>query len=392
MMLPPHTGGKLGRYSQIVRLLDYPPYGGTRPCSASTNFYGLHMVINGATDVMPNYLKLIPMWIFEVMGGTSRSPTRRHSTDPFLVIGHRGSPCFAIENTLASFRRAVEQEGANGLECDLCLTKDNQIVLWHDWDPDEHQALLRESGLEPGVCACPCPPEGGAFRRPICELTLAEFYTHFCYSGKDGNQQYRDCVPLLDAFLDWVVGRPEVAVLFFDVKVPASRIDLVPGMMQGINGLLERYRPAPTCIFECATVEVLTAMKAHSPQHHYALDVEPPHGIVLNPAAYSAVRPALEYGNSYATAGRPRATTLAPWTTYRRVVQHDIRVLHRLRRHAPGRQLPAIISFTIDEEKELRTLIKMGVAGIQTNRPDLLRAIADEMGVQLASRVPQERG
>ena len=44
----------------------------------------------------------------------------------------------------------------------------------------------------------------------------------------------------------------------------------------------------------------------------------------------------------------------------------------------------SIISFTIDEEEELRTLLRMGVAGIQTNRPDMLRKIADEMGVQLA--------
>jgi hypothetical protein len=50
------------------------------------------------------------------------------------------------------------------------------------------------------------------------------------------------------------------------------------------------------------------------------------------------------------------------------------------------------MSFTIDKEQELRALIKMGVAGIQTNRPDLLRAMADEMGVRLAGGVPQERG
>src|SRR5262245_18007892 len=161
MILPPHTGGKLALYSPIVMLLHYPQYGGTRPCNTSASFYGLLMVINGATDVMPNYLKLIPKWIFEVMCGTSWSPTRRHSTAPFLVIGHRGSPCFAIENTLASFRRAVEQDGANGLECDLCLTKDNQIVLWHDWDPDDHTSLLRASGFEPVVIYCPCPPDGG---------------------------------------------------------------------------------------------------------------------------------------------------------------------------------------------------------------------------------------
>jgi len=278
----------------------------------------------------------------------------------------------------------VEQDGANGLEFDLCLTKDEQIVLWHDWDPDEPKALLRALGFEPVVSYCPCPPDGGEFRKSICELTLAEFCTHFCYGAKDGAQRHRDCIPHLEELLDWVVRRREVAALFFDIKVPTTRIDLVPVMMDGINRLLARYRPTSTLIFECAAVEVLAAMKAHSPQHHYTLDIEPPPGIILDPAAYSAVRPALAYGNSYATPARPRAVTLAPWTTHRRIVQHDIRLLNRLQRHAHEQPQPSIISFTIDEEEELRTLVSMGVAGIQTNRPDVVRKIADEMGVHLA--------
>jgi hypothetical protein len=42
------------------------------------------------------------------------------------------------------------------------------------------------------------------------------------------------------------------------------------------------------------------------------------------------------------------------------------------------------VSFTVDDEEELRTLVRMGVAGIQTNHPGVLRKIVDEMGVQLA--------
>src|SRR5262245_57704192 len=114
-----------------------------------------------------------------------------------------------------------------------------------------------------------------------------------------------------------------------------------------VSPRISRYRPASTLIFECAEIEVLAAMKAHFPQHHYALDIEPPPGIVLNPAAYSAVRPALTYGNSYATPARPRAVTLAPWTTHRRIVQHDIRLLDRRRRHTPAQPQPRNLTFTM---------------------------------------------
>lgn len=46
-------------------------------------------------------------------------------------ISHRGESMDAPENTMAAFRAAVER-GADGFECDVYLTKDNQIVCLHD--------------------------------------------------------------------------------------------------------------------------------------------------------------------------------------------------------------------------------------------------------------------
>ena len=50
-----------------------------------------------------------------------------------LVFGHRGSPTHITENTLASFEKAINQ-GVDGLEFDVRLTKDKQIVIFHDSD------------------------------------------------------------------------------------------------------------------------------------------------------------------------------------------------------------------------------------------------------------------
>jgi glycerophosphoryl diester phosphodiesterase len=49
-------------------------------------------------------------------------------------IGHRGAPHHYPENTMASFKKALEL-GANGLEIDLCLTKDKKIIVFHDPKP-----------------------------------------------------------------------------------------------------------------------------------------------------------------------------------------------------------------------------------------------------------------
>ncbi len=49
----------------------------------------------------------------------------------FLVLGHRGSPKKEIENTIRSFERALE-DGADGVELDVHLSKDDYLVVSHD--------------------------------------------------------------------------------------------------------------------------------------------------------------------------------------------------------------------------------------------------------------------
>lgn len=47
------------------------------------------------------------------------------------VIGHRGAPLLAVENSLASFR-AAKSQGADGVEFDVALTRDGINVVMHD--------------------------------------------------------------------------------------------------------------------------------------------------------------------------------------------------------------------------------------------------------------------
>ena len=48
-----------------------------------------------------------------------------------LIIAHRGDISAAPENTLESFRRAVEVE-ADGVELDVRLTRDREVAVIHD--------------------------------------------------------------------------------------------------------------------------------------------------------------------------------------------------------------------------------------------------------------------
>ena len=48
-----------------------------------------------------------------------------------LIWGHRGASGYAPENTLPAFKMAADM-GADGVELDIQMTKDGEIVVCHD--------------------------------------------------------------------------------------------------------------------------------------------------------------------------------------------------------------------------------------------------------------------
>ena len=66
-----------------------------------------------------------------------------------LVVAHRGASRDAPENTLAAFKLAWEQ-GADAIEGDFLLTKDNKIVCIHDKSTErlaDRKLIVKESTL-----------------------------------------------------------------------------------------------------------------------------------------------------------------------------------------------------------------------------------------------------
>ncbi len=52
--------------------------------------------------------------------------------DKLTIIGHRGAPVLAKENTMESFKSAFKA-GLNGIELDVQLSSDNKLVVFHDY-------------------------------------------------------------------------------------------------------------------------------------------------------------------------------------------------------------------------------------------------------------------
>jgi glycerophosphoryl diester phosphodiesterase len=131
------------------------------------------------------------------------------------VMAHRGASAVAPENTLAAFRRAIE-DGAQVIETDLHLTRDGVFVCVHD-------ATLERTTGESGV---------------VADLTLAEVKR---YRASCGRAEFAgERIPALEELTS--ILPPEVALAlelktdrFLEPEVARRLVDQVRGA-----GVLER--------------------------------------------------------------------------------------------------------------------------------------------------------
>lgn len=306
----------------------------------------------------------------------------------FLVIGHRGSPRKRVENTIPSCERAL-RDGANGLEIDLCMTRDGEVVLWHDWDPEGLVARLRQRNWEPTVKYRPAvPPPGDPFRRRVSQLTLDELRGHYGYArGKQIlRRREKAHIPTFAEFLDWAVAQASLDFVILDIKVPPDELALAPRVAEAIARAIEARGPRFQSVLFTPEKTVLKAMKEAQPQLEYCFDMELPTGLVFQPEACACVQAAIELGNQVASIGRPTMFTYAPWRTYTEVLVCDLQRRQAHNATGSGKRIEALIGWTINNTREMRCLLKLGLTGILTDRPARLRRMARWKGRVMAWR------
>jgi glycerophosphoryl diester phosphodiesterase len=122
------------------------------------------------------------------------------------IIAHRGASYDAPENTMAAFRLGYEQ-GADGVELDIHLTKDNKVVVLHDFDTG------RVSGITNKIA--------NSKWAGLKKLNVGAW-------GKWTNQPFKEKIPTLTEALKII---PPGKKLFIEIKtgpeiVPALAKDL----------------------------------------------------------------------------------------------------------------------------------------------------------------------
>jgi glycerophosphoryl diester phosphodiesterase len=293
----------------------------------------------------------------------------------FLIVGHRGACASAVENTLASCERAVEIEGADAVEIDLCVTRDGQVVVWHDWDPDALVALARQAGAELDVLCRPVvPPVGHPMRRSVCDLTLEELRTHYGYAVVGQTQMVPARLPVLEEVVRWARTKPRLKAVVLDCKIPPVRKELIMVVAEALHREIAREPVEVPFVLLTPYAEVLEVMQAVVPAAERSYDVEIPVGFFPDRTRLSAVARARVAGNEWASIGRP-LFTIGGWWTYRKTIQADLERMREARGAIPPVPPAHYVCWTINRTCEMRHLMRMGVSGILTDFPTLLRRL-----------------
>jgi len=115
-------------------------------------------------------------------------------------------------------------------------------------------------------------------------------------------------------------------------------------------------------------------MQAVVPAAGRSLDVEIPVGFFPARAPLSAGARARAAGNAWVSIGRP-LFTIGGWWTYRMTIQADLEQIRAARGTTPPVPPAFYLCWTINQTCEMRHLMRLGVSGILTDFPALLRCL-----------------
>lgn len=240
-----------------------------------------------------------------------------------LNIAHRGFSSEYPENTLLAFEQAMNA-GADGFECDLRLTADGRVVVFHD---DNLKRLCGVSGS-------------------IEQMTWPEVQKlRVKLSGKP-----EDKIPCLEDLLTQF----STTRMNLEIKHSAREAAVVESTLR----VLTKIRPQGSILFSSFSVEVLRClqvMDAHRSLGKLGVLIESRHLDKL---------PMISKNFKPDTWNVPKQVLKQPWAE-----------------RWKGQEVPPLWVWTVDEPDEWRacTVSKLPIEAIITNKPaalsDFLRAL-----------------
>ena len=297
--------------------------------------------------------------------------------DDLIVIGHRGAAGLLPENTLAGFRKALEL-GVDTIELDIHLTSDNEAVVYHD------------SRLNPAITR----DANGKWvkkRQLIKDLKLLEVQSYDVgklnhreeYAKKYPQQKSIDGehIPPLRDVIQLVKKTDNKTHLFIELKFsPLKPEETKPSeeIVSVVEKIIrdENISDRVTIIsfdwkilsyFQKIMPEVPTGYVTTTRKDRDTVQKKQPGPSPwmagINIDEFDSIPKAVKYaGGSYWICNYHHATGDSENITSEIIDKA----------HAIGIK---VIAWTPDSKSDMKKLIKTGVDGITTNRPDLLLSV-----------------
>jgi glycerophosphoryl diester phosphodiesterase len=295
---------------------------------------------------------------------------------PFDIEAHRGGRALRPENTLPAFANALSM-GVSTLELDMAITKDGVVVVSHD------------RGLNPDLARA---PDGHYIVTgiPYIELTLAQVKAYDVGVIRPGSAYAAQFpgqlavpgtrIPTLSEVFALVRSSGDRRVrLNIETKIDPNRPheSLDPEhFVAAVLALLRREHFSNRVTIQSFDWRALLLVQKLAPKiatvYLTRQTGSDPTVYIDQASAWTAGYDPLNYGGSVAHAVRAAGGKL--WSPYYRDI--DARTI------AEAHELGiAVIVWTVNDAPEMARLIDMGVDGIISDRPDVLRTVAAEKGI-----------
>lgn len=236
-----------------------------------------------------------------------------------LNIAHRGFSGKYPENTMRAFEAAVKA-GCDGIETDLHMTKDGVIVICHD------EKLDRTTD-----------GEGFIVDYNYKELQKFNAGIHF------NEGAFSDKIPTLDEFLDFVKDKG----LFINIELK-NNIFIYTGLEEEVIKRIHEYRLEENVI--------LSSFNHYSMVKVKQLDPGIKTGLLYSATLYNVHEYAKKLG---ADAVHPFFPSLQDKNIVRKIKESGLK----------------INTYTVNEKIYMKQLMDLGIDGIITNFPDMMKEL-----------------
>jgi glycerophosphoryl diester phosphodiesterase len=302
----------------------------------------------------------------------------------FDIEAHRGGRALFPENTLPSFANALSM-GVNTLELDLGVTADGTIIVSH------------ERGLNPDLARNADGVYVAAPGTPFVRLRLEEVKKYDVGQIRPGSRyaaQFPEQhavpgtpIPTLHEVFDLVRKSADRNVrLNIETKIDPHHPDESPDPEHFVARLLEFLAAEKFSdrvmlqSFDWRTLQLIQKLAPAIPTAYLTLQKGSGATIFLDrDSDWTAGFNPAAHGNSVPGAIKAAGGTI--WSPYFRDVDAElIAQSHRLGL--------AVIVWTVNKPADMARMIEMGVDGIISDRPDLLRNVAAGKGIALPAAAP----